>query len=67
MYHVLACKDTYDYDIEDQELQDAEWDVWGHEKTYTMRFVRSMLIAGLFCVTGRERDMTVKRSEGHGE
>ena len=31
-YHVLACKDTYDYDIEDPELQDAEWDVWGHEK-----------------------------------
>ena len=32
MYHVLACKDTYDYDIEDPELQDAEWDVWGHEE-----------------------------------
>ena len=31
-YYVLACKDTYDYDIEDPELQDAEWDVWGHEE-----------------------------------
>ena len=39
----------------------------GMRKSYTIRFVSSMLIAGLFCVTGRERDMTVKWSEGHGE
>ena len=39
----------------------------GMRKSYTIRFVSSMLIAGLFCVTERENDMTVKRSEGHGE